>query len=61
MTLQTKKTTPDFDWKVLENGYSRKKNRVPNLQILKKYGDVVYNHQPYALDMYELITRISKS
>jgi ribosomal protein S1 len=56
-TIETKNTNAsieDFDWDVLDN-YTAKKKRVPNPKILEKYGDRIYNHQPYALDMYEAI------
>jgi len=45
-------TTQDFDWALLESQSARKK-RVPNKHILEKYNDIIFNHENYALDMYE--------
>lgn len=55
MTTTEKNTgDPNFDWATLEQ-YSAGRNRVPNPKILKKHGDLIYNHEPYALDMYEAV------
>lgn len=52
--IQTEKNqaVADFDWNTLENSTARKKH-IPNQAILKKYGDAVYSHETYALDLYE--------
>lgn len=58
---QTKKTTQtdtpigDFNWTALER-YSRK---TPNPDIFNKYGEIVINHESYALDYYESISTMS--
>jgi len=53
---KTKKTTGDenFDWAAVEK-YEARRRRIPNPQILEKYGEKIYSHEPYALDMYEAI------
>ena len=53
----TELTEPlDFDWNAIDN-FTAKKRRIPNPDILEKYGEVIYNHSPYALEMYELMFR----
>jgi predicted RNA-binding protein with RPS1 domain len=49
----------DFDWNAIDN-FTAKRNRIPNPEILEKYGEVIYNHSPYALDMYEMMFKGKK-
>jgi small subunit ribosomal protein S1 len=53
---QIKKTTgiENFDWASVEK-YEARRKRIPNPQILEKYGEKIYSHEPYALDMYEAV------
>lgn len=53
---QTKKTTgiENFDWAAVEK-YEARRKKIPNPQILEKYGEKIYSHEPYALDMYEAV------
>jgi hypothetical protein len=48
---KTTKFTEEISWKALE-AFSKK---IPNPQILAKYGEKVYNHEPYALEYYEKV------
>ena len=45
---------PDFDWSLYENGYNGK-NLIPNRNVKTKHGDVVYCHEPYAQDLYDMM------
>jgi len=51
--METKKieTINDFNWEALEATI----NKRPNKAILEKYGEVICNHEPYALDFYERV------
>ena len=48
------KITEEFDWQTLENR-SKKGLKKPNPAILEKYGVHIYNHEPYALEYYEMV------
>jgi ribosomal protein S1 len=45
---------PDFDWSLYENGYNGK-NLIPNRNVKTKHGDVVYCHEPYAQELYDMM------
>lgn len=50
----TTKITEEFNWDALE-AYSSRRKRKPNPEILAKYGEKIYNHEPYALEYYEMV------
>ena len=45
---------PDFDWSLYENGYNGK-NLIPNRNVKTKHGVVVYCHEPYAQELYDMM------
>ena len=50
---KTTKITEEFSWSALES-LSGRRHRKPNPEILAKHGANVYNHEPYALEYYEM-------
>lgn len=45
---------PNFDWSLYDNGYDGK-NLTPNRNVKTKHGDVVYCHESYAQELYDLM------
>lgn len=54
ITNHNVETEGAFDWDALEN-YSARRKKIPNPKVLAKHNDIIYNHEPYALDMYESV------
>jgi ribosomal protein S1 len=55
--MQIKNNTLEFDWAAFE-AEDRQARRIPNPDLLKKYGAKVWNHGPDAEDLYKLYERI---
>jgi ribosomal protein S1 len=51
MKTKITETIDSFNWEQHE----AQQKRIPNKAILEKYGDVVCNHEPYALEFYEKV------
>jgi ribosomal protein S1 len=58
--MQIKNNTLEFDWAAFE-AEDRQLRRIPNPEILKKYGAKVWNHGPGAEDTYLLYERVMPS